>query len=138
MNFSEINYLAVGASALAAFALGALWYSPVLFVKAWQKEVGMSDEDFKNSNMLKTFGGSLIMMLIMAFGMGLLVQGHGGASVGAMAGMYHGLFVGIFFVGTSMAINMLYENRSMKLWLINSFYQIIFLGLMGLILGAWH
>lgn len=138
MNFSDINYLAVAASALAAFALGALWYSPVLFSKVWQKEVGLSEDDFKNANMAKTFGGSFVMMLIMSFGMALLVQGHGGQSVGAVAGLYHGLFVGIFFVGTSMAINMLYENKSMKLWLINAFYQIIFLGIMGLILGAWH
>ena len=42
--------------ALAFFAVGALWYT-VLFGKAWQREVGLSDEQLKTgANMALIFG----------------------------------------------------------------------------------
>ena len=55
----SINYLAVVVSAISAFVIGALWYAPFLFGKAWQAETGLSDEDLK-AGMGKTFGGSFV------------------------------------------------------------------------------
>ena len=52
----EINYFAVAAGALATFVVGGLWYSPVLFGKAWQRETGLSDEQLARGNMLRIFG----------------------------------------------------------------------------------
>ncbi|MEZ4774352.1 MAG: DUF1761 domain-containing protein [Bacteroidia bacterium] len=138
MNFEEINYPAVIAAAVASFALGALWYSPILFGKAWQKSLGFTDEYLQEGNMLKIFGTSFLMMLIMAFGMATLIQGHGDNSINWQSGLWHGLLVGLLFIGTSMAINILYQRKSLMLWAIDAFYQIIFLGIMGAILGAWH
>ena len=139
MNFGDINYLAVIVAAAAAFILGIIWYT-VLFGKAWQKELGMSDEDLQGANMARIFGTSFVMMLIMAFGMGMLLQGHGGQESGLtmMVGLKHGLMIGVLFVGTSQAINYLYQRHSLKLWLIDATYQILFLGMMGAILGAWQ
>jgi len=34
-------------------------------------------------------------------------------------------------------VNYLYQRRSFKLWAIDAGYQIVFLSVMGLILGAW-
>ncbi|NNK34276.1 MAG: DUF1761 domain-containing protein, partial [Xanthomonadales bacterium] len=45
-------------AALSAFILGGLWYSPLLFGKAWQREAGLSDEQLARSNKLLTFGVS--------------------------------------------------------------------------------
>ena len=36
----EVNWIAIVAAAILSFLLGGLWYSPVLFGKAWQREVG--------------------------------------------------------------------------------------------------
>ncbi|WP_020531514.1 DUF1761 domain-containing protein [Flexithrix dorotheae] len=137
MELSNINYLAVGVAALASFALGALWYSPVLFGKAWQNELGFTDEYLQEGNMAKIFGSSFLLMILMAFGMGMLLQGHGEPVIGWQGGLIHGLVVGFFFVGTSMGINLLYQRKSFILWLIDAGYQIIFLGIMGIIIGAW-
>jgi hypothetical protein len=138
MDLTNINYLAVTVSAIASFAFGALWYSPLLFSKTWQKEVGLTDEDIKNSNMAKIFGTTFILTIIMAFGMSLLIQARSTVSFTWMTGMFHGLAVGVFFVGASMAINYLYQRKSFTLWAIDAGYQILFLCLMGAILGAWH
>ncbi len=35
MSLADVNLLAVGVATLLAFALGALWYSPVLFARQW-------------------------------------------------------------------------------------------------------
>lgn len=137
MDFSSINYLAVLVAAVVSFALGALWYGGPLFGKAWQKEMGFSDEYLKEGNMAKIFGSSFVLMLIMALGMAMLVQGHH-EEVDWMEGLHHGLYVGFFFVGTSMGINLLYQRKSFKLWAIDAGYQILFLCLMGAILGAWN
>ena len=138
MELTNVNFLAVGAAALASFGLGALWYTSILFGKAWQKELGFTDEYIQQGNMPKIFGTSFLLMLVMAFGMAMLIQGHSGEQVDMISGLYHGLAVGILFVGTSTGINMLYQRKSFKLWLIDAGYQIVFLGMQGLILGAWH
>lgn len=39
-----MNFLAVGAATILAFALGALWYSPVLFARQWTTTHWMLDE----------------------------------------------------------------------------------------------
>jgi anti-sigma-K factor RskA len=41
-------------------------------------------------------------------------------------------------VATSAGINYLYQQKSLKLWLIDAGYQVIFLGIFGAIMGAWH
>jgi hypothetical protein len=58
--FSEINWLAVLVSGLAYFALGALWYSPVLFSKKWIElgKIDINDPNAKKGVGLM-FGGSL-------------------------------------------------------------------------------
>ena len=39
----EFNIWAVLAAAASGFVLGGLWYSPALFGKAWQREIGLSE-----------------------------------------------------------------------------------------------
>ena len=52
----EVNWIAIVVAAVASFLLGGLWYSPVLFGKAWQRETGLTDEQLKKGNMAKIFG----------------------------------------------------------------------------------
>ena len=47
----EYNLLAVIVAGIASFILGGLWYSPMLFGKAWQREAGLSDEQLARGNM---------------------------------------------------------------------------------------
>lgn len=137
MDFSNVNFLAVLIAALASFAIGSLWYSPLMFGKGWQKAVNLSDEDIKNSNMVKTFGLSFVLMFIMALGLALLFKGHNNNETTWLVGLVHGLFVGGFFVATSYGVNMLYQLKPFKLWIIDAGYQVLLLGVMGMIIGAW-
>ena len=139
MDLSGINFLSVLVAALVMFALGSLWYNANLFGKAWQNELGFTEEYLKEANMGKIFGSAFVLMLFMAFGMAIMVQGHqADHEINWLQGLYHGLYVGFFFVATTTGINILFQRRSLKLWAIDSFYQIVSLALMGAILGAWH
>ncbi|MBK7872631.1 MAG: DUF1761 domain-containing protein [Saprospiraceae bacterium] len=137
MDFSSINFLAVLVAGVASFALGALWYSPVLFGKAWQKELGYTDEYLQSGNMGVTFGTSFVLMLIMSLGMAMLLPKIAGDTLSLSSGLTNGILIGLLFVGTSMGVNYLYQRKSFKLWAIDAIYQILFLGIMGMILGAW-
>jgi hypothetical protein len=137
MEFSHINFLAVIVATVAAFALGMLWYAG-LFGKLWQRELGMTDEQMKGANMAMIFGSTLVLTFVMALGMAMLWHTQDMDGLTWMVGMYHGLFIGLMFVATSMGINYLYQRKSMTLWLIDAGYQVCFMAVIGAILGAWH
>ncbi len=137
MDFSNINYLAVIVAAIAGFALGSLWYSSALFGKAWQKELGFTDEYLKEGNMAKIFGFAFLLMIIMSLGMSFLIRGHFDGQVDMLSGLKHGFYIGLVFVGTSMGINVLFQRKSFKLWFIDAGYQILILCIMGAVIGAW-
>jgi hypothetical protein len=137
MELSDINFLAVIVAALSAFAIGSVWYSPLMFSKSWQNALGLSEDDIKDANMFLIFGTSFVLMFIMAIGLALLflVLNPNGSTW--MLGLKQGLFIGVFFISTSYGVNILYQRKSFKLWAIDSGYQVLLLGLMGTIIGAW-
>jgi len=134
MEFPEINYWAVLVSALATFAIGSIWYSPVLFANVWMKELGFTKENMGKPNMLKTFGVSFLLMLIISFNLAAFI----GPESDLQFGMTAGALAGIGWVATAIGINYLYEQKSFKIWLINAGYMAVSFTVMGAILGAWH
>ena len=67
MDLASLNWLAIIVAALASFAIGSLWYSPVLFGKVWQRETGITDEKAKSANMGKIMGLAFVLMLLISF-----------------------------------------------------------------------
>ncbi|MDP4223642.1 MAG: DUF1761 domain-containing protein [Bacteroidota bacterium] len=132
--FQNLNWLAIIVAAVSAFVLGALWYSPLLFVKRWKKESGVTDEMVKNTNMVQLFGLSFLLSLIASFFLAMFIGAKAGAGFGAMAGF----MAGLGWVFTFMGISYLFERKSLVHFLINSLYSIVSLTIMGLIIGAWQ
>ena len=137
MDFNHINYLAVLVAGVASFALGAIWYSPVMFAKRWQNKLGFTDEYLRQANMPLVMGGSLVMMIIMALGNAILQQAIYGADGNLELGLKTGLMIGLFFSATTLAINYFYQRKSLMLWLIDALYQVFFCAIAGAIIGAW-
>ena len=128
----EVNWLAVGVATVASFAVGALWYSPLLFAKIWQREAGLTDEQLKSANMAMTFGGAFVLMFLAALVFAMFLGPEPGLHFGALAG----LAAGLFWVTTSLGVSYLFERRSLKLWLINGGYNTVTFMVIGMILGA--
>jgi hypothetical protein len=129
-SLQHLNWLAVVVAALAGYFPGALWYSKIGFLRPWARELGI---DIDNPPAGKHVGAKVAIGLIPAFAaatvMGLLLHHpvpiHRGISLAfALAG-------GI--ISTSFAVQYLYENRSVKFWLINSGYHLLQFLIMGLV-----
>lgn len=129
----EFNLYAVITAAIASFALGGLWYSPLLFARAWQREAGVSDEQLKNANMGLIFGTTLVLCLIASFVFALFLGPRPPLALGLGAGFSAGLC----WVASSFGINYLFERRSLKLFLINGGYHTLQFTVIGLILALW-
>jgi len=134
LSFNELNWLAIIVSAISAFALGGLWYSPVLFVKVWMRETGITEESTKSSNMAKIFGLSFLLAMLAAILLGLFLGHDAGGGVGALSGFLIGLGTIFAFLG----ITYLFERRSLAHFLVNASYGVAALTLMGFIIGVWQ
>lgn len=132
--FQNLNWLAIIVAAVSAFVLGGLWYSPLMFVKRWMKETGLTEDSAKNTNMIQVFGLAFLMSLIASFFLAMFLGPKAGAGFGAMAGF----MAGFGWVFTFMGISYLFESRTFAHFLINAAYSVLSLTIMGLIIGAWQ
>lgn len=121
------NWLTIIAAAIAAFAVGGVWYGP-LFGKAWMAEVGFTEEDAKNSNMALLFGGTIALNLISAVFLGHLLAHFDPAPMQTMM-ISTGIALG--FVIPSLAVNYMYNRKSMRLFLIDAGYYLGVFAAMG-------
>ena len=129
-----VNFLAVGAAALAAFVVASLWYSPLLFFKAWQKEVGLTDEQAKGASSPVKLAVTFVLVLIGALVFAFFL----GPKVTPVQGTLYGFSAGLTWVAFSLGVNYLFEGKSLKLFLINGGYHTVEFTLIGLILGLWR
>jgi hypothetical protein len=131
---NDLNFLGILVSSLAYFALGSLWYSPVLFGTAWQKLVNISMKP-GTSQLIKIFGLTFILILISAVVMDYFMLMFGISDF--LPGLWIGLLCGIGFVLTTSGINALYQSKPLKLFLIDCGYHLLGFLILGGILGAW-
>jgi hypothetical protein len=138
-----INYLAVLVAAVVIFALGGLWYSPVLFVKRWMALQGKTEEQMRAeaaaANMPLMYASAFITALITAWVMALVFAhiandvemsvGHG-ALFGAM------LWLG--FAATTSYAMAIFSGKPRQLWLIDSTYNLVSFVLAGIVLAVWR
>lgn len=132
--FQNLNWLAIIVAAVSAFALGGLWYSPLLFAKRWMKESGVTEESAKEANMVKIFGLAFLLSFVAAFFLAMFIGNDASAGFGALAGF----MAGLGWVFTFMGISYLFEARTMAHFLINAMYSVISLTIMGFIIGIWQ
>lgn len=107
----EINILAVLAAGASSMILGALWYSPVLFGKAWSAASGVTEAQAKSANMAKTMGGAFVLALIGAAVFAMFL----GPRPAPMFATAAGLSAGLCWVAGSFGINYLFEQRSLQI-----------------------
>jgi Protein of unknown function (DUF1761) len=120
----NIHWLGVLLGGLAYFALGALWYSKILFAPKWIEycKIDVNNPDMKKG-VAGIFIGSFILMLLTSFGIAVLA--YKAQAFGAVNGAKLGLLTGTFFGTTALSISYIYEKRPFGLYLINGGYTIV-------------
>lgn len=130
----EINFLAVLSATAASFALGGLWYSPLLLGKAWMEETGITEASAQQRNMARVFGLAILATLIVAFNLAAFL----GPDASLTSGAFYGFLAGAGWVAMAFAINDLFEGRTLRLFAINASYHTLSFTLMGAIIGVWN
>lgn len=130
-----INHWAVFTCAFANLVLGALWYSPLLFYKAWMKENRFTEEDVKKLNPAKVYGITFLLSVVMSYNMAFFL---GDEKTEMVWGTTAGLLTGFGFAALIFSVIGLFEQRSWKYIFINGSYIIIYFTLIGFLLGTWR
>lgn len=134
----DFNLLAILACGVASLIIGFIWYGP-LFGKAWSGYTGWTAEKAKaipGSRMAATYGLAFLGAIISAVALSILCQAM--ALSGAVNGLALGLLAGIGFAAMAFATTFLFEHRPLKLWLIVSGYQVVYLAAAGIIIAVWR
>jgi hypothetical protein len=141
MHIHHLNLLAILAAAVSTMLVGFVWYSPLLFAKPWMREMGYDPNDkAKIQEMQKSAGpayfGSFVASLVSAFVLAIFLHQFQGQGVGI--GLLVGSHVWLGFVATVQLTGALFMKQSMKLFAINTGYQLICYLVMGAILAVWR
>jgi len=141
----NINWLALIVASLSTLVVGFIWYHPRVFGTIWMKEVGMTEEKAKNSNMALVFGLSVVLAFFVSFFLLALVMtgGHPDYPHGAEEfmtfkhGVAHGTMLGLFVALPIIITNGLFEQRSFKYMMVITGYWVVSFAIMGGIINAW-
>jgi hypothetical protein len=137
--FDGINYLAVVSAGLATFFLGAVWYT-ALFGKLWVQLTGYSEQKLKELQAKRPpplfFGGMIVCYLVMSLAVAVLVRSL--SIVSPIEGAQLGLVLWVGFAATIGFTAHLAGDRHIGIYLIDAGYQLVYLLLMGALIGGWH
>ncbi len=156
------NPLANIIAALSTLVIGFIYYHPKVLGNIWMKAEGLTLEQLKNSNMIKTYGFTIFFSFLLAFavvpgivmhqfGATQLAGGnasdpalieflavHGKSFLSFKHGALHGTFTGLLLIFPIFAINGLFNQKSWKSIFIASGYWIICLAVMGALICGWQ
>lgn len=135
MILSHLNYLSIAVSAVAYFALGAIYFNPKVLGTTWMqghKLAPPTDEDRKG--MGKMMATTFVYCLIGCIAIGCLVAIIQPTTilVGAKIGLLGGVFASI-----SIAMSHMYTKKSFQLIIIDSAYHVIGMVIASIIQTAW-
>jgi hypothetical protein len=113
--------------------VGALWYSPLLFLKPWQRGAGASDEQMRGGmakGMLTWILGAVIMTFVLAHA--VYYAGARTAATGAAVGFFNWLG----FILVVQLDDWAAAKRPLDFLAINAGANLVSLVIMGAILAA--
>ncbi len=140
MEFMGVNLWSVLVAAVATMILGFLWYSPLLFAKPWTLAMGYDPNDKAKMDEMrkgagKLYGITFVASLISAFVLAKIIDVTTVNS--ALYGMKIGFAVWLGFVTTVQLTSTLFKKRPIKLYWIDTGYQLVCYLAMGAILAKW-
>lgn len=123
MNYN-IKLLPFILGAVSNMFLGAMWYSPLMFAKVWMKEANITEEymEVSKGKMGKVYFFTTIMAFVTSYVIGFVIKNMN------IDTLINGLLLAILlWLGTnlpSIIKNWGFENRSIKLGMINHCYDL--------------
>ena len=145
MDFSSINWLAVGVCVVASMVIGGVWFGPKTFFPAWWKAIGKTGEPTMGGSptpgaalgMGLVWGGVIFASFVQAVFMSMVVNTLGSMSGGATlaSGALTGFLIWLGFVASSSLTNKLFADR-LQAWVLEQGNHLITFVVLGAIVGA--
>lgn len=139
MDFT-VNYVSVLVAAAAAFCIGFLWHGPV-FGKQWMKLMKITPAEMKKGQ--KEMEGKMAGYMLVAF-LQQLVTAYVVSVVASLIGVSDTAgavqLAGLLWLGliaTTLLNGVLWEKRTIPLYLFNIVYQLVSLTVITLIVAVW-
>ena len=139
MPLPSVNILAVLVSGAVIFALGGLWYSPLLFANKFMQLINWTPEQLRqieSESHVKELVIAFVMSLILVYILAHFVQYT--KATNAIGGIQTAFWLWLGFVVTTQAPTVIFEGRSFGLFAINVAYQLVGCVLAGAILAVWR
>lgn len=134
-----INYWAVLVAAVASFAIGWAWFSPLLFVKPWMRLRGKDPEAMMAGGMQMPIGGmaaEFVVQLVFAYVLARLVVLLG--AVEWTGAVHLALWIWLGFYVTSMIGAVIWEKMPWKLFAIYAGRWLVSSVVVAVILAVWR
>lgn len=134
----SINPFAVVVSALAVFLIGALWYSPFVLGRQWVAAHGYTAEKLveMRKGAAASYAVSFLCYLLMGAVLSVLAVDIGVTTIGG--GLRLGALCWLGFAATIGLTANLFSEKPLAAYLIDASYQLVYLAVMGAIVGGWQ
>jgi hypothetical protein len=121
-----INLWAVLVGAITSGVLGALWYSPLLFLRPWARAAGREPAQGP-----AVYGITFLTAIAIALAFGWWA----GPEPALGEAVLDGLVVGLFFAASALTLHYAFAGRPLALWLIDGGFQVVRFVLLGVVFG---
>jgi len=136
---TDLNWLAAIVAALAYFAIGAVWYAPPVFGRAWMAAGGMTEEQTGDGPGAAIFAVPLIGSVLSAISLGMLAAASDTDT--ASEGLLLGIVVAIGFALSIALVTATFESTKPQpmVWgALTAGYHIVGTIVAGAIIGGWQ
>ena len=138
LDLSRINYLAVLVASLAAFFIGAVWYT-ALFGKLWLEKHGYTTEQMQQMQVKRPmpvfFVELIVSYFIAAMGLDILIMDS--REITLVTGIHVGLICYAIVAAFRMTAHVS-GPKPIGAFLIDSGFDFVALPVMGAILATWR
>ncbi len=136
MLLDDLNYWTLGAGVLIWAAVGALWYAPFAFGRAWAAAHGKEGAEVRLGVEQLT---GLFLALAAAFLIGVVIKWYGmaGGAVTWSTGAAIGLLLWLGGAWPIRTFELLTRRTGVALYLIDLGNMAVVYALMGAVIGSW-
>ncbi|MDQ6828392.1 MAG: DUF1761 domain-containing protein [Gemmatimonadota bacterium] len=136
MNLPPVHYLAVLVAGIAIFALGGLWYSPVLFAKKWMELRGITEAEMKTESLPLQYAMVFLCGLITAWVMAVILNHFPNLTL--TRALEAAFLCWLGFAAVTSYATAIFSMKPKALWLIDSGFNLVSFLVAAAILALWR